>query len=64
MIEGDDGRHHAFLWQAGRLQLLDDIAHAAGWHFESAYAFSPDGSIAGIGVFRGTATAFLMSPKL
>jgi hypothetical protein len=63
MIEGGDGRHHAFLWQAGRLQLLDDVAHADGWRFETAYAFAPDGSIAGIGVFRGTATAFLMTPK-
>ncbi len=63
MIESSDGRHHAFLWQAGRLQLLDDIAHAPDWRFESAYAFAPDGSIVGIGVFRGTATAFVMSSK-
>ncbi|HTA39957.1 MAG TPA: hypothetical protein VK760_12820 [Candidatus Acidoferrales bacterium] len=63
MIEDADGRHHAFLWQAGRMQLLDDIAHAADWRFESAYAFGPDGSIVGIGVYREKATGFVLEPR-
>ena len=60
MIEDADGRHHAFLWQAGHLQLLDDIAHAADWRFESAYAFAAGGAIVGIGVYREKATAFVL----
>jgi probable HAF family extracellular repeat protein len=60
MVESPDGRHHAFLWQDGKMQLLDDLAHAPDWRFECAYAFAPDGSIAGIGIFRGKATAFVM----
>jgi hypothetical protein len=63
MIEDADGRHHAFLWQAGRLQLLDDIAHAPDWRFECAYAFAPDGSIVGIGVYREKATGFVIETK-
>ena len=57
---GRDGRHYAFLWDRGRLHLLDDVAHAPGWRFEGAYRFMPDGSIVGAGTHDGIATAFLM----
>jgi probable HAF family extracellular repeat protein len=63
MLEDAGGRHHAFVWQDGRLQLLDDLAHAADWRFECAYAFAPDGSIVGIGIYRGTATAFELAAR-
>jgi probable HAF family extracellular repeat protein len=63
MLEDTDGRHHAFLWHAGKLQRLDDIAGAPDWRFECAYAFAPDGSIVGIGIYRGKATAFEISPR-
>lgn len=57
---GRDGRHYAFLWDRGRLHLLDDLAHAPGWRFEGAYRFMPDGSIVGAGTHDGVASAFLM----
>jgi hypothetical protein len=52
-------RHFAFRWRAGRLQRLDDLPHAPGWRFESAYAVDDDGSIAGIGTLHGIATVFV-----
>ncbi len=58
MLEDAAHRHRAFLWQNGRLRLLDDVARMPGWRFECAYAFAPDGSIAGIGTYRGTPSAF------
>ena len=60
MLEDDNGRHRAFVWSGGRVALLDDIADAPDWRFECAYAFAPDGAIAGIGIHRGTATAFVI----
>lgn len=57
---GRDGRHYAFLWDRGKLHLLDDLAQAPGWRFEGAYRFMPDGSIVGAGTHDGIATAFLM----
>jgi len=59
MIQGADGRHHAFRCKNGRIALLDDLPHPSGWRFESAYAVAADGSIAGIGTYRGVATAFI-----
>jgi hypothetical protein len=59
MVQAADGRHRAFRRVAGQVELLDDLAHPRGWRFESAYAVTSDGSIAGIGTFRGVATAFL-----
>lgn len=56
---GRDGRHYAFLWQRGHLHLLDELLHASGWRFEGAYRFLPGGSIAGIGTYKGVATAFV-----
>ncbi len=55
---GRDGRHYAFLWERGRLHLLDDIAHVAGWRFEGAFRFTSDGSIVGCGTHDGIASAF------
>lgn len=54
-----DGRHYAFRWEHGRVVLLDDLPHPEGWRFESAYAIGSNGTIAGIGTYRGIATAFL-----
>jgi probable HAF family extracellular repeat protein len=60
MLEDAGGRHRAFLWQDGRLRLLDDAVRVPGWRFECAYAIAANGAIAGIGVYRGTASAFLL----
>lgn len=59
MLIGRDGLHRAFRATEGRVELLDDLPHPEGWRFESAYAVAPDGSIAGIGTYRGVATAFV-----
>jgi hypothetical protein len=61
MLEDVRGRHLAFVWQNGTLRRLDDVVHAPGWRFECAYAFLPGGAIAGIGTYRGTAAAFIVS---
>ena len=58
-LVGRDGRHYAFLWQQGKLHLLDDLLHRPGWRFEGAYRFLPDGSVAGAGTNAGVATAFI-----
>jgi hypothetical protein len=42
---------------------LEDLVHDPDWRFESAYAFGPDGSIAGIGVYRGTAAGFILEAR-
>jgi hypothetical protein len=60
MLEDEQGRHFAFLWQDGILKRLDDIVHAPGWRFECAYAFASGDGIAGIGTYRGTAAAFVV----
>lgn len=60
MLEDGDRRHYAFLWHDGRLERLDDLARAPGWRFECGYAFTADGSIAGIGTYRGVATGFVL----
>ncbi len=61
MLEDERGRHYAFLWQNGSLRRLDDIVDRAGWRFECGYAFAPDGSIVGIGTYRGTPKVFEVS---
>lgn len=58
MLQDAGGKHYAFRWRAGRVQRLDDLTHPPGWRFESAYAIAPDGTIAGIGTYRGLATVF------
>ena len=58
MLEDAAGRHYAFLWANGTLHRLDDLVPLPGWRFECAYAFAPDGGIAGIGTYRGKAAAF------
>ncbi|HTX60527.1 MAG TPA: hypothetical protein VMH02_12735 [Verrucomicrobiae bacterium] len=62
-LQDDDGRHYAFLWENGHLSRLDDLVHAAGWRFECAYAFGPNGEIVGIGTHDGVAMAFELSPR-
>ncbi len=59
MLQERDGKHYAFRWRSGRAQRLDDLAHPAGWRFESAYAIGADGAIAGIGTHDGVAAAFV-----
>jgi hypothetical protein len=61
MLEDNEGRHYAFLWENGRLRRLDDLVRAPGWRFESGYAFTPGGGIAGIGTYYGNAAAFVVS---
>lgn len=61
MLEDADHRHYAFLYANGTLHRLDDLARAPGWRFECGYAFTPGGGIAGIGTYRGTATAFIVT---
>jgi hypothetical protein len=58
MLEDATHHHYAFLWDRGRLRRLDDLAAGSGWRMECGYAFLPDGSIVGIGTYRGRATAF------
>jgi hypothetical protein len=52
------GRHRAFVWQSGRLRVLDDVVDAPGWRFECGYAFAPNGAVVGIGTYRGIPEAF------
>jgi hypothetical protein len=59
MLERTNGRHYAFRRFHGKIEILDYLPHPPGWRFESAYAIAQDGSIAGIGTYRGVATAFL-----
>ena len=54
-----NGKRYAFRVRHGRLERLDDLPHPPGWRFESAYAIGRDGSIVGIGSYRGTPTAFV-----
>jgi probable HAF family extracellular repeat protein len=63
MMQSADGRHFAFRWHDGRMQLLDKLPHPPGWRFESAYAVDGEGRIAGIGTYHGIATAFLWRPE-
>jgi hypothetical protein len=58
MVQDDDGRHYAFLWQNGTLRRLDDVVRARNWRFECGYAFGPDGAIVGIGTYRGSPAVF------
>ncbi len=58
MLEDDNHRHYAFLWDGNALHRLDDLASAPGWRFECGYAFAPNGGIVGIGTYRGIAAAF------
>jgi hypothetical protein len=60
MLQDPTGRHYAFLWQDGVLRRLEDIVRAHHWRFESAYAFTPDGGILGIGTHDGVASAFIL----
>lgn len=60
-VIGRDGRHYAFLWKRGHLQLLDDVVRAPGWRLEAAYGFTSDGSIVGAGTHNGTATMFVVN---
>ena len=59
MEQMPDGKHYAFRFSHDKLERLDDLPHPAGWRFESAYAIGADGSIAGIGTYQGTPTAFV-----
>jgi hypothetical protein len=61
MLEDDRHHHIAFLWTNGSLQRLDDIVNAPGWRFECGYAFTADGTIVGIGTYRGTPAVFEIS---
>lgn len=55
-----DGTHRAFRWYNGRATDLDRLVHALGWRFETAYAFGPDGAVAGTGTYKGRPSAFLL----
>ena len=61
-LEGRDVEQYAFRRTHGKLERLDDLPHPPGWHFESAYAIENDGTIVGIGTYRGAATAFRWKP--
>jgi probable HAF family extracellular repeat protein len=60
MVQDSAGRHFAFLWHGGELKRLDDLVKAPRWRFESAYGFTPDGGILGIGTHDGVAAAFIV----
>ena len=59
-LQDSAGKHYAFVWHDGALRRLNDIMHTPRWRFESAYAFTPDGGILGIGTHDGVATAFIV----
>ncbi len=59
MLSDAKGRHFAFRWRNGLLRRLDDLPHPPGWRFESAYAVTGDGSIAGIGTQHGVPKIFV-----
>ncbi|MBV8433604.1 MAG: hypothetical protein JO029_04920 [Candidatus Eremiobacteraeota bacterium] len=61
MLEDQSGRHYAFLWENGAVRRLDDAVRAPGWRFECGYAFGPAGEIVGVGTYRGTPAAFVIS---
>jgi probable HAF family extracellular repeat protein len=54
-----DGTYHAFRWRDGHGDLLDDLPHSPDWRFTSAYAITPDGTIAGVGTYRGVPAVFV-----
>jgi probable HAF family extracellular repeat protein len=58
MLQEQDGKRYAFRWRHGRAQRLDDLPHPPEWRFACAYAIASDGTIAGIGTYRGVPTAF------
>ncbi|MDQ6780321.1 MAG: hypothetical protein M3Z37_04095, partial [Candidatus Eremiobacteraeota bacterium] len=60
MLHDADGKHYAFIWRHGVLRRLDDLVQAPRWRFESAYGFTSDGGILGIGTHDGVATAFIV----
>lgn len=60
MLQDLAGRHFAFIWRRGALKRLDSLVHEPRWRFESAYGFTPDGGILGIGTYDGIATAFVV----
>jgi hypothetical protein len=60
MLEDKNGHHFAFVWRDGVLKRLDDIVQAPRWRFESAYAFTDDGGIVGIGTHDGVAMAYIV----
>jgi hypothetical protein len=59
-LTASDGRHYAFLWENGRLRLLDDTLAAPGWRLEAAFRFLPDGSIVGAGTHQAVASGFIL----
>jgi hypothetical protein len=61
MLVDANGIHRAFLWIDGNLYLLDDVVHAAGWRFESVFAFGPHHQVFGVGTHNGTAAVFEVS---
>lgn len=60
MLQDPYGKHYAFIWRHGAVRRLDDLVQAPRWRFESAYGFTGDGGILGIGTHDGVATAFIV----
>jgi probable HAF family extracellular repeat protein len=58
-LQERDGTYHAFRWRNGHGELLDELPHSPDWRFLGAFAIAPDGTIAGVGIYRGVAAVFV-----
>jgi probable HAF family extracellular repeat protein len=61
--EIDNGDWHAFLWENGVMQDLNDlIPEGTGWTLTAARMINDDGLIVGYGTLGGEQRAFLLTP--
>ncbi|MGD1068197.1 MAG: hypothetical protein ABR975_15415 [Vulcanimicrobiaceae bacterium] len=58
-LQEHDGSYHAFRWRDGHGELLDELPHSPDWRFTAAFAIAPDGTIAGVGTYRGSPAVFV-----
>ena len=60
---GKDGSARAVIWDAhGNAVDLNSLVDARGWLLQQATRIDDDGSVHGIGLKNGVATAFRISP--
>ena len=60
----DPAPEHAFLWESGQMQDLNDhLPAGSGWELVGAWGINNAGQIVGEGIIGGEWHAFLMSPS-
>jgi probable HAF family extracellular repeat protein len=60
----DPAPEHAFLWESGQMQDLNDLLPAgSGWELVAAWGINNAGQIVGQGIIGGEWHAFLLSPS-